>query len=150
MNRNDNIYQHYGWVLIVFVLFAVGAAIYFDYQTLGLTFVLSAAMLLLAMENSDMIHAVDMYELKGKKWRTFLVHWAAQRHIALFIFYYHIFVYGYLALFTAVIILTGIGGSGADTVINVLLIAIFLGAAGTILVRRIQVGSKYEGDSNHR
>ena len=98
------------------------------------------------MENSDMIHAVEMVELKDTWYRGLLVHWASQRHIAQFIYYYHFFVYGYLVVFS---LLAGLGPRSIDTIINILLIALFLLTAGVILIRRIQVGAKYEAEPDH-
>ena len=146
MLHNEPWYRHYLWLIVVVVLFALGGWLYFPYQTLGLTFVLSAAMLLLAMENSNMIEVVKQYPVRESKWSPFLVHLASQTHIALFIFYYQVFVYSYLGIFTAIIVWKGLSNTRGDTIVNVCLIGLFLLAAGTILVRRIQVGSKYEAD----
>jgi len=145
MTKSKTVLDHYLWLLVIVLLMGVGARIYFDFQPLGLALVLSGAMLIIAMENSDMIHAVDEQNITTKWYRSFLVHFATQDTIAKFIYRYHGFVYGYAALFTLINLLSG--SNAADwlrTTIIIVELAFFFIAVVTIFIRRIFVGAKYE------
>jgi hypothetical protein len=134
--------KHYGWMMVILLLFGVGGSIYFDIQPLGLTFILGAIMLLISMENSDMIHAVEMVNIEDHPLRTFFVHFSTQRHIARFIYYYQIFVYGYILVFAMFISFSGVNMETASNIINIFLLIIFFISVITIFIRMILVGTK--------
>lgn len=145
MDALRKLFSDYGWGILVFVLFSVGGRIYFMFQPLGLTFVLSGVMLLLALENSDMIHAVEIKRIDKLRYQTMLVHLHGQHAIAYFIYLYNLIVYGFLVLFSIIILLLGSNMTDLmSTIINILIIIFFLSAAITIFIRRILVGAKYE------
>lgn len=145
MTKSKTVLDHYLWLIVIVVLMGVGARIYFDFKPLGLALVLSGAMLIIAMENSDMIHAVEEENITSKWYRSFLVHFATQETIAKFIYRYHGFVYGYVALFALINLISEPNAAEwLQTTIIIVELALFFIAVVTIFIRRIFVGAKYE------
>ena len=142
MDSLDALFKHYLWMGVIFSFFVIGGSIYFNIQPLGLTLILGAVMLLISMENSDMIHAVKTYKIEDKPYRPFIVHFASQKHVAQFIFYYHVFVYLYIFGFSALILFSGIDIEAASNILNISLLVPFFIAVITIFIRMILVGAK--------
>lgn len=145
MTKIHQLFNHYMWIIVIFALFLSGGNIYFTNKVFGLLLILTGFMLIIAIENSDMIHAVEQTELSTKRMRPFLVHFHSQTTIATFIYIYHFVVYGYLFLFGGIFV---IGGSSFiqayENIILVLLLFFFGSAMLTIFIRHIIVGGKYE------
>jgi hypothetical protein len=139
------IYTDYGWGVFALLLFGLGGRMYFLLQPLGLVFILTAVLLLLALENSDMIHAVKEERIDNKTLTTMIVHLHGQRSIAKFIYLYHFYVYGFLVVFGVLILTLGVARTEQfSTLLNILILGAFGIAAITIFIRRILVGAKYE------